>query len=184
MPDLAQAENLRTIIQGTKPEWLQEMFGDGKAAAMMVQSAASLVRDRREAYRYFLAELANSDSLPALFHCSAGKDRAGWAGSVVLLTLGVGEDQVVEQYLLSNRALDAIRERLQSGPDADESSSSEKRRQAWGSIMRPFLEVRREYIEASFKAIQENWGSFDRYRIEGLGITEQQREQLREGLLE
>jgi protein-tyrosine phosphatase len=50
--------------------------------------------------------------------------------------------------------------------------------------MRPFLEVRREYIEASFKAIQEHWGSFDRYLIEGLGITEQQREQLREGLLE
>ncbi len=184
MPDLAKTENLRTIIQGTKPERLQEMFGDGKAAAMMVQSAASLVRDRREPYGHFLAELANSDSLPALFHCSAGKDRAGWAGSVVLLTLGVGEDQVVEQYLLSNRALDAIRERLQSGPDGDESSLSEKRRQTWGSIMRPFLEVRREYIEASFKAIQEHWGSFDRYLIEGLGITEQQREQLREGLLE
>jgi len=182
MPDPAKDEDLRTIIQGTKPEGLQKVFGDGKAAAMMVQFAATLVRDRREPYRQFLAELATSNSLPALFHCSAGKDRAGWAGSLVLLTLGADADQVVQQYLLSNRAMDALRERIES--DDRDSGLTEKQRQAWGSLMLPFLEVRREYIAASFKAIQEGWGSFDRYLMEGLGITQEQREQLRQGLLE
>jgi protein-tyrosine phosphatase len=49
--------------------------------------------------------------------------------------------------------------------------------------MRPFLEVRREYIEASFAAVREEWGEFDRYLHEGLGITEKQRDALREQLL-
>jgi len=36
-------------------------------------------------------------------HCAAGKDRTGWAVSLMLLALGVPNDAVIEQYLLSNR---------------------------------------------------------------------------------
>jgi protein-tyrosine phosphatase len=173
MPDPARDEDLRILISEMAPDGMEATFGDGKAAAMMVQSAAGLVRERREPYRIFLAELARDDFEPALFHCSAGKDRAGWAGSVVLLALGVEEEQVVEQYLLSNRNIDGIRERLQGGDDAN-----------WVSLLAPFLEVRREYIESSFEAVRAGWGSFDRYLHEGLGITAGQRKQLRESLLE
>ena len=172
MPDPAVHEDLRTIISETPHNELKDLFADGKAAAMMVQAAEGLVRDRREPYRVFLSELCQADLPPALFHCSAGKDRAGWAGTVVLLALGVDEEQVIEQYLLSNRHLDAIRERLVS------------ENQRWGELMLPFLEVRREYIDASFATVQTDWGNFDRYLHEGLGITPEQREQLREWLLE
>ncbi len=140
---------------------------------MMVQFAAGLVRERREPYRIFLSELAREDSGPALFHCSAGKDRAGWAGSLVLLALGVEEEQVVEQYLLSNRSLNGIRERLEDGSDMN-----------WGHLLAPFLEVRREYIESSFEAVRADWGSFDRYLHEGLEITAGQRKKIQESLLE
>ncbi len=180
MPDPAKSEDLRSMIQEAKPGQLKEMFGDGKAAAMMAQHAAELVRERLEPYRLFLTELASSDSLPALFHCSAGKDRAGWAGTLVLLTLGVDEEQVVEQYLLSNRAVDDIREHLRAQAEGSPSQQGEM----WGDLMRPFLEVRREYIEASFAAMQEGWGGFDRYLHDGLGVTEQQRGQLKELMLE
>jgi protein tyrosine/serine phosphatase len=44
--------------------------------------------------------------------------------------------------------------------------------------------VRREYIESSFAAVREDWGSFDRYLAEGLAISDRQRAQLRESLLE
>ena len=152
---------------------MQAVFGDGKAAAMMARSAAGLVVERSEPYRLFLTELARPQSFPALFHCSAGKDRAGWAGTLVLLALGVEEDQVIEQYLLSNRNLEGIRQRLNTSGDA-----------SWGRLLRPFLEVRREYIESSFEAMHAAWGSFDRYLHEGLRISDAQREQLRESLLE
>ena len=182
MPDLPETESLRSIIQKTKPERLKEIFGGGKAAAMMVESAAGLVRDRREPYREFLTELASPEALPALFHCSAGKDRAGWAGTLVLLTLGVDQEQVVEQYLLSNRAVDEIRERLQT--KGKKSAGWPEQRGEWVDLMQPFLDVRREYIEASFAAMHEDWGSFEGYLSEGLGITNQQRDHLREQMLE
>ena len=179
MPDLPETESLRSIIQNTEPDRLGEVFGNGKAAAMMTESAAGLVRDRREAYREFLMELSSSEALPALFHCSAGKDRAGWAGSLVLLTLGVDEEQVIDQYLLSNRAVDEIRQRLSTNREGSSEWGGR-----WAALMQPFLDVRREYIEASFTAVREDWGSFDRYLSEGLGFSDEQRGRLRERMLE
>ena len=172
MPDPAKADDLRALITAAAPDELEALFGNGKAVAMMERAAESLVRERLEAYRVFLTELADAASQPALFHCSAGKDRAGWAGTVVLLALGVDEDQVIEQYLLSNRNLEAIR------------SQFEQSQPALSRLMKPFLEVRREYIAASFAALHADWGSFDRYLHEGLRITQAQRSQLRESLLE
>ena len=139
----------------------------------MIESAAGLVRERREPYGVFLRALAEPSGLPGLFHCSAGKDRAGWAGSVVLLTLGVPEDQVIEQYLLSNRSAEQIVE-----------SQKSHGREIWGEVLRPLLEVRIEYIEASFTAVREEWGDFEGYLEKGLSISEAQRDAIRKNLLD
>ena len=93
----------------------------------------------------------------------------------MLLALGVEPEQVVEQYLLSNRNLASIRQRLETPPEQEWD---------WEELLLPFLEVRREYIEASFAAVRADWGNFDRYLHEGLGITTEQRAQIREHLLE
>lgn len=174
MPDPARGADIRRLMTENPPEKLPEIFGGGRAEAMMRASAAGLVRERREPYAQFLRELARADACPALFHCSAGKDRAGWAGSVVLLALGVPEDQVVEQYLLSNRASKDIIER-------NRQPGSENWSQA---ILAPLIGVRAEYIEASFAAVREDWGDFDRYLHDGLGVSEAEREGLRRNLLE
>ena len=140
---------------------------------MMREAAAGLVRERREPYSLFLKELARDTAVPALFHCSAGKDRAGWAGSVVLLTLGVPEDQVVEQYLLSNRAAAAIIEHNRTPG-----------RPRWSDALAPLIGVKAEYIESSFAAVRQDWGDFDGYLRKGLGITDAEREAIRANLLE
>ena len=173
MPDPAVGGDIRAMLEASGADRLEEFFGDGKAEDLMRRSAAGLVRERREPYAQFLRALAEPEALPALFHCSAGKDRAGWAGSVVLLTLGVDEEEIIEQYLLSNRAAEQIveRQRIQG-------------REMWAEILRPLLEVRREYIESSFAAVHEDFGSFDRYLEEGLGIDSAQRESIRHNLLE
>lgn len=173
MPDPARGGDIRRLMNENPPEKLPELFGNGRAEAMMCASAAGLVRERREPYALFLRALAESDACPALFHCSAGKDRAGWAGSVVLLALGVPEEQVVEQYLLSNRAAQELIER------------NRRPGRHWdNAIMAPLIGVRAEYIEASFAAVREDWGDFDRYLHDGLGISESERAGLRKNLLE
>jgi protein-tyrosine phosphatase len=173
MPDPAQGRSIREILEGAQPDELEARLGGGKAEALMRGSAAGLVRERREPYAQFLRTLAKADAVPALFHCSAGKDRAGWAGSVVLLTLGVPEDQVIEQYLLSNRAVEQILAQYQ-GPGYEE----------WGELFRPVIEVRAEYIEASLAAVREDWGDFGGYLERGLGISEAEQNAIRKHLLD
>ncbi|MBW2498678.1 MAG: tyrosine-protein phosphatase [Deltaproteobacteria bacterium] len=173
MPDPAQGGGIRELIEECGPERLAEVFGGGKAEQMMRGAAAGLVRERREPYAHFLRALAEADAFPALFHCSAGKDRAGWAGSVVLLTLEVPEEEVIEQYLLSNRAADEIIAR-----------NATHERETWTEVLRPLLEVRREYVESSLEAVLTDWGSFEGYLEKGLGISERQRVAIQRNLLD
>lgn len=169
MPDPAKPLDIRAMLEESGPEVIEEVFGDGRAAEMMRNTSAALVRERIEPYSAFLGHLSREQAVPALFHCSAGKDRAGWAGTIVLLAVGVEEDEVIEQYLLSNREVDRIRKRLAG---------------EWSESLRPLLEVRVEYLQSSFEVMHEDWGDFDHYLHEALGITEQQREQLRKNLLD
>jgi hypothetical protein len=51
-------------------------------------------------------------SLPAVFHCAAGKDRTGVLAAVVLDAVGVTSAAIVDEYALTEQRIDAIRARL------------------------------------------------------------------------
>lgn len=53
------------------------------------------------AFRIFFAIIQNNLSAPLIFHCSAGKDRAGMAAALVLFSLGADEETVMQDYLMS-----------------------------------------------------------------------------------
>ena len=53
-------------------------------------------------FKIFFANIKQEERLPLVFHCTAGKDRTGVAGALLLLALGVSEKKVVEDYTLSN----------------------------------------------------------------------------------
>lgn len=52
--------------------------------------------------------LAAHDRLPAVFHCSAGKDRTGVLAALVLAALEVSDDQIAADYHLSALAMDHL----------------------------------------------------------------------------
>jgi len=170
--DPAMAVDIREMIREGGIEKLREVFGQGRAAAYMTDHAARLVTERLGVYRSFLLGMADPDPPPVLFHCSAGKDRAGWAGSCVLLALGVDEEEVVEHYLLSNVHYEVGSQ----GRDVIDSEVAE--------LLSPLVGVRREYVEASFAAAHEAFGSIDAYLREGLGLSDAELEQLRSSWLD
>ncbi|HVB92080.1 MAG TPA: tyrosine-protein phosphatase [Acidimicrobiales bacterium] len=59
-----------------------------------------------------LEVLAAPEALPAVFHCTAGKDRTGLLSAVVLSLLGVPEDTIVADYALSGQAMERLRAKL------------------------------------------------------------------------
>ena len=52
--------------------------------------------------------LADPDGHPAVFHCAAGKDRTGILAAVVLSVLGVPDEVIVEDYALSQSAMEPM----------------------------------------------------------------------------
>jgi protein-tyrosine phosphatase len=59
-----------------------------------------------------LSALAAEGALPAVFHCTAGKDRTGLLSALVLSLLGVPEETVVADYALSGAAMTRLRAKL------------------------------------------------------------------------
>ena len=54
--------------------------------------------------------LAEPDALPAVFHCAAGKDRTGILAALLLGSLGVSHDDIVDDYALTVESMVRFRE--------------------------------------------------------------------------
>jgi protein-tyrosine phosphatase len=117
-------------------------------------------------YRALFERLEQPANLPAVIHCTAGKDRAGFGSAMILSVLGVPRQTVFDDFLLTNvytadkteRTLFMIRLISLFRIDPER--------------LRPVLGVERAYLEAAFDAIDENYGDFERYRREALGIDD------------
>jgi len=59
-----------------------------------------------------LRTLADPAKVPAVFHCTAGKDRTGVLAALVLSLLGVDDDTIVGDYELTASAMRQVSERL------------------------------------------------------------------------
>jgi protein-tyrosine phosphatase len=155
------------------PRGANEALGGGKVEAGFQQSYrefVSLPSAQREFRKLFLA-LGDQEQLPALFHCTTGKDRTGWAAAAFLTLLGVPHETVMEDYLRSN---DYILPAYQKAIDAFVAGGGDP------EIPRAILGVKKEYLDAAFDEKQKKYGSIENYFSEGLGIDAAQQKALRD----
>ena len=169
MFDRVGPDDIRSVISRRDPDEYERFFGEGRSEAMCISGAVSIATGQREAYGTMLARFAAGD-VPAVLHCSAGKDRAGWGAAVVLFALGVDVETVRHDYLLSNEHRRELNESTaaalaQIGIDAE--------------LVRPLFEVRAAYFDAALGAAVDGWGSIDGYLAEGLGLHDARRDALR-----
>ena len=129
-------------------------------------------------YRKFLDIVLESDK-PLLWHCTAGKDRAGFAAIILEEILGVDRDDIMESYLLSNTLLQPEVDYLVdmfakmykgSGPYPEKE-------------VRLFFSAREEFVQALYDEAVKEYGSFENYLKEGLKVTEEMKETLKEKYL-
>ncbi|MEU0335482.1 tyrosine-protein phosphatase [Streptomyces sp. NPDC006193] len=155
---------------------LREILADGKGAARMIASYRQIVTERTAEHSRVLHALAE-DSVPALMHCAAGKDRAGISIAVTLLALGVERDAILADYLESNAK--HRRYRVRRSGSADTAYTPEVM-----ELLDPLFDARAEYLEAAFASIEETWGGVDAYLERGLALSPATRERLRARLLD
>ena len=106
---------------------------------------------------------------PTLFHCTAGKDRTGFACALILLIIGVPYETVINEYLFSNycinRTIDKQLDRVCRNMNINRSD---------GNKILPLLTVDISYIESAFNTIKLNYGDVNNYIKKGLEISEEE----------
>jgi protein-tyrosine phosphatase len=176
LTDPADGSEFWQMVRDGDVEQLRGHLGDGKAANRMIGSYRTIVKDRTAEHSHVLHALAE-DSVPALMHCAAGKDRAGLSIAVTLLALDVERDAIVADYLESNATHRRYKVRRNGSSEAARSPEVME-------LLSPLFDARAEYLTAAFETIEETWGGNDAYLERGLGVTPEQRERLRERLLD
>lgn len=157
------------------PQRAQEELGDGKGLAIFQQAYLEFVSlpSANAAYRQLFEDLLVEDTV--LFHCTVGKDRTGWAAAALLLMLGVSEDDVFAEYLLTNEQLvpwftPMVERFVAKGGDP--------------TLLRELLGAHRVYLQAALDEVERRYGGVDGYFDQALGIDAARRTALREALLE
>ncbi|MEU6534866.1 tyrosine-protein phosphatase [Streptomyces sp. NPDC047000] len=174
LSDPADGAEFWRMVRDGDLDQLRALLGEGKAAARMIASYRAIVTERTGEHARVLAALAE-DSVPALMHCAAGKDRAGLSIAVTLLALGVEREAIFADYLESN----AKHRRYKVRRTGDSAYSPEVM-----ELLGPLFDARAEYLTAALETAEETWGGVDAYLERGLGVTPPVRERLRDRLLD
>jgi len=138
------------------------------ALDVMRDSYRNYVRYNTPSFRALFAHLLE-DRAPLVIHCTAGKDRTGFACALILHALGVPNEVIAEDYLLTNRFY-----RRDPGASSD---LPEDVRQVLGSVEASFL-------AAAFEAISADYGDLEGYFGDGLGLGAGERATLQARYLE
>jgi protein-tyrosine phosphatase len=139
-----------------------EELPDWGEAAYVATRYGSMVAEGGHVLTEAIDVLASADALPAVMHCSAGKDRTGVLSALVLAFLGVPDETIVEDYALSGAAMERLLERLKAEyPEAQEEVER---------FAPAILHVVPETMEQFLAALRLEYGSYDQL-AESLGVV-------------
>lgn len=129
---------------------------------LMCDLYRGFVRDHAGHFRLFF-ELLLAESTPLVFHCSAGKDRTGFAAALILSALGVSRDVVFQDYMLTN-LLWKIDPLSMGDLPADVTAALGRAEEA--------------FLAAAYETIDTEFGGMDHYLRQELGLQQPQRTRL------
>ncbi|MFJ6572763.1 tyrosine-protein phosphatase [Streptomyces sp. NPDC091292] len=176
LTDPADGAEFWKMVRDGDLDQLRALLSEGRAANRMIESYRAIISQRTAEHARVLHAMAD-DSVPALMHCAAGKDRAGLSIAVTLLAVGVERDAIEADYLASNAA--HRRYKVHRSSDTADAYSPEVM-----ELLSPLFDARAEYLAAAFDTIEETWGGTDAYLEQGLRLSPDQRERLRAHLLD
>lgn len=118
----------------------------------------------RSAFSELLERIADRDGAH-LFHCTAGKDRTGWASALLLHIAGVDDETVLADYLLTNELSSATRDKY-LGLVAEHLGADKV------EVYEPVMVVDEGYLRAGFDAVEGTYGDLPAYLRDGLGLSD------------
>lgn len=155
-------------------EKIRGAVADGTANPhVMMQFLTDHYRDypRRCApgFRTLFGTLSDGTHRPLVFHCTAGKDRTGFASALLLSLLGVPWETVMEDYLRTNELWTGHVGRY---PELDIDTRA------------AIVEARAAYLDAAFEVVRADFGSAESFADRALGLDPATRERIKTELLD
>lgn len=145
-------------------ESMLQVTGSVDASMMGVYKRLINSPAAKKYYREFLESVYDTDQEAGLFHCFAGKDRTGWGAALILKLLGVSDEDIYEDYLLTNEMRKEANER------AVQELASTGATQKELDDLRSMLCVKSEYLDYAFSIIEEEYHGFIPYLETALGL--------------
>ena len=155
-------------------EQLENLVVEGEHAVckFMIEINKDFVKSHSHVFKRMFEEILSVKDARFLFHCSAGKDRTGFAAALILHFLGVSMDLIEYDYMLSKRYFQVIEEvkNLQRKYGIEHLSQKS---------LSPMLDVRHEYIRAAIDRAIQDFGNLDGYLATALGLTTNDKSEFR-----
>ena len=131
-------------------------------------------------YEKFVRMLLEEHQKGVLWHCTAGKDRAGFGTIIVQEILGISRDDIIDDYLYTNVCLEqeiqSITESVCSMEGIDHQKASKAIFYVFGAD--------ESYLRTLYKTVEENYGNFQNYLRSALHITPEEQSKFRDMYLE
>lgn len=140
-------------------------LGDIKPSDLFFNSYRQLPVEYLDQYKSFMRVLIDAGGKPVLWHCSAGKDRTGFAAALVLRILGVPMPVIIEDYLLSSIYTIRVKSHMKAAFLVKYGARAYR-------VMKKLMGIDEAYLLESFAVIDRRYGSFDAFVREGLGLSD------------
>ncbi len=138
---------------------------------LMQQTYRSFVHDNAAQFAQFFEMLLGNDA-PIVFHCTAGKDRTGWAATLLLMTLGVSQEVMLKDYLLTNL--------YYHRPEAARAAAAH----IPSDVLDVLWKVQEPFLAASLNPVLQQYGSVPAYVEQVLGVDAKAQAKLAQMYLE
>ncbi len=159
-----------------KPNWLKKVMAYKDAEkGYLYYANRSYVLQSSAQFKAFFKVLLDETNYPLLYHCTAGKDRTGFATVLLLTALGIDKETIIQDYLLTNRYM------LNFGHEEIEAAMKEF------ELNKPTLAAlflaKEAYLQGAFDAIEEEYETIQNYLKVALEIGEEEIQTLKNILL-
>lgn len=167
-------QRVALTIEPTVIARMQALVGQGvvptteETVDLMRETYRDFVNRNADTYGRFLKHLLEAPT-PQVFHCTAGKDRTGFAAALLLSALGVDRTTIEQDYLLTNQLY-----------------KRDARLEGHGHphVMKVLWQVQPEFLHAAFDTVDADHGGMHNYLHGAIGLSSQEVAELQKLLLE
>jgi len=169
-------------------ELMDYVLKTGDTSQLTVDDIADLYKniytDNMEQFRLMLSQVINNENRPVLIHCRSGVSRTGFSAALILSSLQVSDEVIIEDYLLSNEYLKQdTEESLDYFKKTIEQNTGNTPTEEDMERIRNLLEAREEYLKSAFQNVIDKYGTVENYITKGLEISEFDIEEFRSRVL-